>query len=530
MSHPIRMQNFRDATQRNLKVRGRQTRSAAAFAMQQDTLGATAIDEVDFLGRFLPKKGASAVDMVRILLSLAKASRSTVKETLTQAQQLTPSEAKQELDRMSRLAEKLQHGASSVGGAEANSVHPVHPVHPVNPVAGISTAQSQNTSNEALTTLHKIFRFPQGERFVRAARPGSRIGAALSSSSSSASSSGSWGQGLFSGNARWDAVYDGHLATRRTTWALGLVRYWVSFPSGHAQRITAATTALAESAGLSGSDFRNAVRLWLDRRAILFIDNLTALTVKLAHDLWLMDPHLGVVLTRSGTHGENPFRALGIPFLEDSRGLLTALLGVDDRPALLEPRLGGVTITCASGILHFGRMKFDWEPDAERSPLSSRMTAVPAWMRTMAEIGFLEHNAALLTGTLEGEKDTRDMMTLLHRHRLLRLYQRLLGAPIEKDPSGIPLPALRTIRAARQDYLAGRERLLAIVCRLINQLQLNLSVVLRSETAQSLPGMPESIGAPDCAQSWDLDALERDVFDGDLEALDPLPAEEAPCY
>lgn len=500
MSHSIRAHYLRDTSSRNLKVRGRQTRSAATLAMQQDTVGATAIDEVDFLGRFLPKKGASTVDMVRILLSLAKASSASVKETLHGALSLTPSEAKQELDRLSRLAEKLHTGTSSVVSA--------------NKSAGTPVENPSDTSSAARAALDGLFRFPQGERFVR---PAQREG--TPSTASFASSSGSWGQGLFSSNARWDAVYDGHLATRRTTWALGLVRYWVSFPPGHAQRITLATTSIAERAALSGSDFRDAVRLWLDRRAILFIDNLTSLTVKLAHDLWLMEPHLAIVLTRSNAHGENPFRPLGIPFLEDTHGLLTALLGVDGRPALLEPRLGGVTITSACGILHFGRLKFDWEPEGERAPLSSRMTTVPAWMRTMAEIGFLEHHAALLTGTLEGPTEG-DMMTLLHRHRLLRLYQRLLSAPIEKDPSDIPLLALRTIHAARQDYLDGRKRLLAIVCRLMNQLQLQLSVMLRAETAKSLVGMPEGTKR---LEHLDIASLEEQLTERDAGS------EEAPC-
>ena len=183
------------------------------------------------------------------------------------------------------------------------------------------------------------------------------------------------------GTIPWDAQHDGHLVARETARTLGIVRWAKAETAERRERINEAMAAVPAFGP-------RASRLWADRRPILVIDSISAYSAKLVGDLWTADPSIGVMLcpplTAPGsgdkTVTSNPFDAFDIPFLVDERGWLRALMTIDHFPVLLEPRVGGFTMTASIGMIDAreARKKGRWRPNP-----------APIWMRTLAEMGLL---------------------------------------------------------------------------------------------------------------------------------------------
>lgn len=183
------------------------------------------------------------------------------------------------------------------------------------------------------------------------------------------------------GTIPWDAQHDGHLVSRETSRTLGIVRWAKAETAERRERINEAMASVPAFGP-------RASRLWADRRPILAIDALSAYSAKLVGDLWTADPSIGVMLCpplkRPGTNEQtvesNPFDAFEIPFLVDERAWLRALFSIDHFPVLLEPRVGGFTMTASIGMIDAreARKKGRWRP-----------TPAPVWMRTLAEMGLL---------------------------------------------------------------------------------------------------------------------------------------------
>ena len=166
----------------------------------------------------------------------------------------------------------------------------------------------------------------------------------------------------------WDARHDGHLASREVSRAAGLVRWAHALTSDRAQRIHMAV-GRSLLFGLGAAD------AWKHRRPLVFIERLNAYTVKLVTDCWTADPQTAVVYTGESLPATNPFDAWDIPLICDTRGFLRALLAVDRSPCVIEPRLGGFTVTAATGRV---------------DPKGLRETdKLAPWMKTLAEIGLI---------------------------------------------------------------------------------------------------------------------------------------------
>lgn len=165
----------------------------------------------------------------------------------------------------------------------------------------------------------------------------------------------------------WDACQDGHLVLRDVARAAGLVRW------AHAQ--TAERSGRVHDAighcVLLGNGARE---VWRHRRPLVVIDKLNAYTVKLVTDAWIYDPQVAVLYT-GGQLESNPFEAWRIPLVCDTHGWLRALLAIEMVPAVIEPRLGGFTMTAACGRVDPHGFKED--------------SKLPAWMKTLAEIGLI---------------------------------------------------------------------------------------------------------------------------------------------
>ncbi len=165
----------------------------------------------------------------------------------------------------------------------------------------------------------------------------------------------------------WDACQDGHLVLRDVARAAGLVRW------AHAQ--TAERSGRVHDAighcALLGNGARD---VWRHRRPLVVIDKLNAYTVKLVTDAWIYDPQVAVLYT-GGELKSNPFEAWRIPLVCDTHGWLRALLAIEMVPAVIEPRLGGFTMTAACGRVDPHGFKED--------------SKLPAWMKTLAEIGLI---------------------------------------------------------------------------------------------------------------------------------------------
>ena len=147
--------------------------------------------------------------------------------------------------------------------------------------------------------------------------------------------------------------------------------------------------------------------MWKHRRPLVFIDRINAYTVKLVTDCWTADPATAVVYAGDSVPATNPFDAWEIPLVVDTRGLLRALLAVDKTPCLIEPRLGGFTVTCATG-----RVDPKGFRDGEK---------LAPWMKTLAEIG-------LINAYRRGRKGGQ--CSRLHGSRSLRLGRALRVTPL----------------------------------------------------------------------------------------------------
>lgn len=226
----------------------------------------------------------------------------------------------------------------------------------------------------------------------------------------------------------WDSFHDGHLASRRAAWALGIVRWARPADQKALMRLTAAAAALAERMDLDGAALERAAALFTARRPVVLLGQINLYTVKLVHDLWLADPSIAVVSLRpmppkrekrdpcDPPRPRNPFHVFGIPFLEDPEGRIAGLLGVDHFPCLIEPRLGGFCATAATGLASLVTL-----PRRDRR---ARGFAVPAWMRTLAEIGLL---ARWEDG---GVGQTTEMHSAAVRLKFLSLYEELIRTPL----------------------------------------------------------------------------------------------------
>ena len=166
----------------------------------------------------------------------------------------------------------------------------------------------------------------------------------------------------------WDARHDGHLASREVSRAAGLVRWAHALTSERSSRVHLAV-------GRSLLFGRGAADVWKHRRPLVFIDRINAYTVKLVTDCWTADPQTAVVYAGDSVPATNPFDAWEIPLVVDTRGFLRALMAVDKTPCLIEPRLGGFTVTCATG-----RVDPKGFRDGEK---------LAPWMKTLAEIGLI---------------------------------------------------------------------------------------------------------------------------------------------
>ena len=248
-------------------------------------------------------------------------------------------------------------------------------------------------------------------------------------------------------SAPWDALHDGHLGSRRAAWALGIVRYARAVAPERGRRITAALSSLGESMGERGSDLSRIASLWTMRRPLVVLPEINAYTIKLVHDLWLADPAIAAVNTGAPVKG-NPFATLQIPFVEDQKGYLKAFLSLSELPALVEPRLGGFTVTAATGLMRLTRL-----PKKNRF---GKGFAIPAWMRTFAEIGLLNrHDNALKLGT---------RLSPAVRLKFFSLYRELIRVPIEGERF-VDGPEADAIRSTRAQLLDAREELLLLIAR-----------------------------------------------------------------
>lgn len=250
-----------------------------------------------------------------------------------------------------------------------------------------------------------------------------------------------------SASAPWDALHDGHLASRRAAWALGIVRYARAVAPERGRRITAAFAHLGEAMGERGAELSRIASVWTSRRPIVVLPEVNAYTVKLVHDLWLADPGIAAVNAGPNAKG-NPFATLGIPFVEDQKGFTKAFLSLSQLPALVEPRLGGFTVTAATGLMRLTRLP-------KRSRFGKGF-ALPAWMRTMAEIGLLNrHDNALKLG---------QRLSPRVRLKFFSLYRELIRVPIEGERF-VEGPEAEAVRSGRAALLHAREELLLLIAR-----------------------------------------------------------------
>ena len=242
----------------------------------------------------------------------------------------------------------------------------------------------------------------------------------------------------------WDARHDGHLVLRRDAWRAGLVRYARALTPARSERITRAFFDAADATGLTGEELMKAGLAWEARRPIAVIAGVTTYTRKFVHDLWIADPSVAVVSTARTK--ENPFAPLGIPFVSDAHGVLAAMLAAEQLPALVEPRLGGFTVTSASGFVDF-RGKVPEKP------------TLPAWARTMAEIGIiLRHDGRDLMKAAEKLAPAR-------RTEWLANFRSLMTSPLAPMRELEPGPERDEVLRCRAELAADRERMLALLER-----------------------------------------------------------------
>ena len=242
----------------------------------------------------------------------------------------------------------------------------------------------------------------------------------------------------------WDARHDGHLASREVSRAAGIVRWAHALTAERSMRVHLA-------AGKSLLFGRGAADVWKHRRPMVFIDRINAYTVKLVTDCWTADPQTAVVYTGDKIPASNPFDAWEIPLLCDTRGFLRALLAVDTVPCLIEPRLGGFTVTAATGRV---------DPSGLKSP-----EKLAPWMKTLAEIGLINayneaakaENVPAFTGTAACEWADR--------------FKALLNVTLALDNTArkgmeVDERALEAAAMQRNNYVAVRNEMEALLEKL----------------------------------------------------------------
>lgn len=253
------------------------------------------------------------------------------------------------------------------------------------------------------------------------------------------------------GTCPWDAQQDGHLVMRETARALGIVRWCKAETAERRARINEAFSSTLSFGPRAG-------RLWTDRRPIVVIDAVTAYTAKLVGDLWTADPSIGVLLCpplpKQSSGGaqmrvtSNPFDAFEIPFVVDEHAWLHALLGIDHFPVLIEPRLGGFTMTAAIGTI---------DVREARKKGRFRPTPAPIWMRTLSEIALLKRFDEVTTKVAEPHKPV-DYAAWEERYRLLRDFPVVDSFVVKHAPQFSPR-VMEAVLRQRESFLKLRDNI-----------------------------------------------------------------------
>ena len=242
----------------------------------------------------------------------------------------------------------------------------------------------------------------------------------------------------------WDARHDGHLASREVSRAAGLVRWAHALTSERSSRVHLAV-------GRSLLFGRGAADIWKHRRPLVFIDRINAYTVKLVTDCWTADPQTAVVYAGDSVPATNPFDAWEIPLVVDTRGFLRALLAVDKTPCLIEPRLGGFTVTCATG-----RVDPKGFRDGEK---------LAPWMKTLAEIGLINaYDEAARAGNVPAFTGAEACVWA-------QRFKSLLSVTLALDNSArrgleVDEKALEAAARQRENYVAVRNEMTSILEKL----------------------------------------------------------------
>ena len=242
----------------------------------------------------------------------------------------------------------------------------------------------------------------------------------------------------------WDARHDGHLASREVSRAAGLVRWAHALTSERSSRVHLAV-------GRSLLFGRGAADVWKHRRPLVFIDRINAYTVKFVTDCWTADPQTAVVYAGESVPATNPFDAWEIPLVVDTRGFLRALLAVDKTPCLIEPRLGGFTVTCATG-----RVDPKGFRDAEK---------LAPWMKTLAEIGLINaYDEAARAGNVPAFTGAEACVWA-------ERFKSLLSVTLALDNSArrgleVDEKALEAAARQRENYVAVRNEMASILEKL----------------------------------------------------------------
>lgn len=240
----------------------------------------------------------------------------------------------------------------------------------------------------------------------------------------------------------WDAMQDGHLVGRNAAWRLGIVRWARQISPERALRIS---DALCRS-DVHHSGTADGRLCWEDGRPMLFLRELTLLTVKLVHEAWLHDPR--IVIVHSGRPlGRNPFVAFRIAYVEDRFGHLKGLLGIepDADPILIEPRFASATYTTATGWI-----------DLEHS----EALRVPSFFRTLAQCAFLSRVGDDLTGTNLHDLSSASLSRLANAKENFEALMKTLPdePPIPLDPD-----VKATIIDTRHRAKAAAEQVLSVL-------------------------------------------------------------------
>ena len=258
-----------------------------------------------------------------------------------------------------------------------------------------------------------------------------------------------------------DVLEDGHVVLKIVRSALGLVTHVLRIEGPIPDAIDDLLQEIATVNGLVDEDHACAANLRRNGAPILFIDELTTLTRKLVYDLWTAERRLAVILTASDQADrplENPFATLRIPLLRDRNRQLMHAYAVRTIPTLVEPIVGGVRLTAATGFADL------------RGKLS---VAVPPWVRTFAQMGAVRRWTArsydkTFAESLEAVvRVTADRMPREERRRFFENILELIDLPVEEPTALIPVSNLELdrLRQSRKDYTEDIAKLRTLVSR-----------------------------------------------------------------